>query len=85
METIMDDLSTELNTYRTKLPTLLGQQGKFVLIKGDAIDGVYNTYAEAMTAGYSKHGLDKPFFVRKISPIEQVSFFSRDLGAACQA
>lgn len=79
----MDDLSKELSTYRLKLPTLIGQQGKFVLIKGENIDGVYNTYSEAMTAGYTKHGISSPFFVRKISPVEQVLFFSRDLGTEC--
>lgn len=79
----MNPLATELKTYQEKLPTLLGQQGKFVLIHGEEVDGVFDTYAEAMNAGYEKHGLDKAFFVRKISPVEQVLFFSRDF--ACQA
>lgn len=81
----MEPLATELKTYQAKLPTLLGQQGKFVLIHGEEVDGVYETYAEAMNAGYAKHGLDEPFFVRKITPVEQVLHFSRPLDTACQA
>lgn len=81
----MSNFELELKTYHEKLPTLMGQQGKFVLIRGDKVDGVFETYAEAMSAGYRLHGLDSPFFVRKISPVEQVMFFTRDMGAECPA
>lgn len=78
-------LEKELATYQAKLPTLLGQQGKFVLIHGDEIDGVYDSYSEAMTAGYKKLGIDKQFFVKKISPIDQVLYFTRDFSGVCPA
>lgn len=73
----MEALAAELKTYQAKLPTLLGQAGKYVLIHGEDVEGVFDTYSEAMSAGYTKLGVDKPFFVRKISPVEQVLFFSR--------
>lgn len=78
----MDALSTELKTYQAKLPNLLGHQGKFVLIHGEEIVGLFDSYADAMTVGYEKIGL-KPFLVRKITPVEQALFFTRDIGAAC--
>lgn len=81
----MENLTTELKTYQAKLPTLLGQQGKFVLIHDDVIDGIYESYSEAMTAGYKLLGIEKQFFVKKISPIDQVLYFTRDFSAACPA
>ena len=37
-------LELELETYKRKLPELLDAEGKFVLIRGDEVAGVLDTY-----------------------------------------
>lgn len=77
-------LQQELETYQKALPGLIDKAGKYVLIKGDAIIGTFDSYADALSAGYEKFALT-PFMVKCISPTEQVAFFTRDLRAACPA
>lgn len=74
----MGTLDTELATYNAQLRTLLKHQGKFVLIKGDAVSGVFDTYGDAMKQGYEKFGL-AGFLVKRILPTEQVLFISRNV------
>ncbi len=69
-------LEKELETYKSKLPELLADEGKFVLICGDAIIGVYGTYEDAIKEGYSKFKLE-PFLVKQIQSIEQAQFITR--------
>ncbi len=80
----MAALEKELLTYSQKLPTLLAQQGKYVLIGGAEVIGVYDSYEDALKVGYEHFKLS-PFLVKQIAPAERVAFFSRDLGAACLA
>ncbi|MDH0493383.1 hypothetical protein [Comamonas aquatica] len=80
----MSNLNTELNTYREKLPTLLGQIGKYAIVKGTEIVGVYDSYEDALKFGYNKFGLE-PFLVKRIAPAEQISYFTRDFAQACPA
>ena len=47
---------------------------------GDDVLGIYDSYQDALTAGYEKVGLD-PFLVKRISAIESVAYFSRELVA----
>jgi hypothetical protein len=68
-------LETELETYKTKLPELLADEGKFVLVHGDKIIDVYGTYEDAIKAGYSRFGLT-PFLVKQVESIDQVQFIS---------
>ena len=75
-------LETELEIYKKNLPNLLGEQGKFVLISGNQIVGIFGTYEDALTIGYEKFGL-QPFLVKKISAVEQVQRFTRDLDVPC--
>ncbi len=79
----MSKFEVELKTYEQKLPELLAQEGKFIVIKGDAIIGMYDTYSDALQAGYAKVGLEE-FFVRQIAALPQMSYFSRDLVACPQ-
>ncbi len=79
----MANLQTELKTYAERLPTLLGQSGKFVLIRGTELVATYDTYEDALKVGFEKFGLDA-FLVKRIAPAEQVAFFTRDL-QACPA
>lgn len=72
----MGILDTEIATYNAKLPTLIKQQGKFAVVKGDSIAGVFDSYGDALKDGYEKFGLEH-FLVKQIMPAEQVSFISR--------
>ena len=71
-------LEQELQTYKTKLPELLADdgEGKFALVHGDKVVEVYGTYEDALKAGYSQFGLN-PFLVKQIQSVEQVHFISR--------
>jgi hypothetical protein len=80
----MAALEKEMITYGKKLPSLIAQQGKFVLIQGDDVVGVYDSYEDALKFGYERFKLD-PFLVKQIAPAERVSFFTRDIGSACPA
>lgn len=69
-------LERELETYRQKLPELLADEGKFVLIHGDEVVDVFGTYEDAIKEGYGKFRL-APFLVKQIQSVEQVHFISR--------
>ena len=70
-------LEKEMETYHSKLPALLAEQGKYVLICGDQVKGIYGTYEDALSAGYRERGIT-PFLVKKIASIEQVHSISRN-------
>lgn len=79
-----EPLKKEIETYNAKLPELIGNSlGKFVLIHGSEIEGVYDTYADALKVGYEKFQLN-PFMVKQIAPAERIQFFTRELDLACQ-
>jgi hypothetical protein len=63
-------LAKEYETYKSKLPELVRHEGKFVLIQGTDVVGIFASYEEALTAGYQKFGPEAPFFVKKISSVE---------------
>ncbi len=69
-------LEQELETYKNKLPELVANEGKFVLIHGDDVVNMYDSYEDAIKEGYSRFGL-KPFLVKQIESTEQVHFISR--------
>lgn len=69
-------LEKELATYNQKLPEFKGSEGKFVVIHGDDVLGIYSTYDDAIKEGYSKLGL-KPFLVKQVNTLEQIQFISR--------
>lgn len=61
-------LEKELETFRRELPRLLADpanQGKYVLIKGETVAGIYPTMDEAVDAGYARFGLP-PFLAKLI-------------------
>ncbi len=69
----------ELAAYEKQKKTLLaGSEGKYALVIGDAIEGVWGTYEDALQQGYKLRGLE-PFLVKKIENPEIVHFFTRDL------
>jgi hypothetical protein len=79
----MSALEREIQTYNEKLSEMLPHIGKFVLIRGDDIEGFFDTYGDALKAAYSKHP-DGQFLVKRIAPAEQVSYFTRDFAIECR-
>jgi hypothetical protein len=75
-------LETELKTYEAHKHELLADEGKFVVIHGDHILGIYGTYEDALKFGYDNCKLE-PFLVKKIQAVEQLHYFTRDLPAEC--
>jgi len=63
----------EWNLYRREVGRWLtdGHEGKFVLIKGESVIGLYDTWAEARKEGRKRYGMD-PFLVQPIQPEETV-------------
>jgi len=76
------DLAKELQTYREKLPELLADEGKFVLIRGKQVIDVFGTYEDAIKAGYEQFKLE-PFLVKQIHAMEEVHFITRLFGVPC--
>ena len=72
----MSALEKELETYREKLPSLLPEEGKFVLIHDGDVAGTFDTYSDALTEGYKLFKLE-PFLVKQIQAIEQAHFIAR--------
>lgn len=83
MTTPTPSLEKEIETFNRLLrSTLLKDEGKYALIMGDTLIGVYGTYEDALGIGYEKAKL-APFLVKKISGAESISYFSRDIGEEC--
>jgi len=68
----------ELETYKKRLPELLRDEGKFVVIRGEEIIGVWPGYEEALAEGYQRFGLT-PFMVKRIEWAETVQTITRDV------
>jgi hypothetical protein len=73
----MDRLSIELKTFAAHLQSLLGtSEGKFVLIRGEEIAGVFDNQMDAISAGYGSFG-NVPFLVKQILKVDMpISFVS---------
>ena len=72
-------LEKELATFERLKDHLVSESdGKFAVITGDELLGVYSTYDDALKIGHEKCKLH-PFLVKKISDVEPVNFFSRSL------
>jgi hypothetical protein len=74
----MEALDRELETYLGKLASLLSEEGKFAVISGDSVLGVFDDYESGLKAGYEKCGL-RPFLVKKIETSETVQFFAPNM------
>ena len=60
----------EKKAYENALPDLLKEEGKFALVKGENVVGVYESYEDALKVGYEKFGLES-FFIKRIQQIEE--------------
>ena len=63
-----------------KICLVVESEGKYALIQGDSVAGIWDTYEDALKAGYAQFGL-KPFLVKQIQGIERVHFFTRNFVA----
>jgi hypothetical protein len=61
-------LETELNIYAAKVAGLKADEGKFVLIQGENIVGIYQTHEQALKHGRAQFGAT-PFLVKQIEYI----------------
>lgn len=75
-------LERELATYAKEKSKMLAEEGKFAVIEGDAVIGIYTSYEDAVKVGYDKCGL-RDFLVKKIESTETVHWFTRELHAPC--
>ena len=61
-----ESLANELATYEWHKDELVRpHEGKFVLIHGEDIAGIWDTYQDALAAGYKQFGLE-PFLVKQV-------------------
>jgi hypothetical protein len=66
-------LAVEWEAYRREVGRLLaeGYEGRHVLMKGEAILGIYDTHDQALEAGYVRF-LNQPFLVHQIQTRERL-------------
>lgn len=76
-------LEHEMATYRKEHDKLLAHAGKYVVISGDRVVGVFAAYEDALREGYKACGI-APFLVKLIERIETAHFFSRDVIPPCR-
>lgn len=77
-------LEIELATYKALYAELAPQEGKYALIAGKELLGVFESHSDALTAGYKARGI-RPFLVKRISTVEPVANYSRALRQPCTA
>jgi hypothetical protein len=71
-----EPLAVEWSTYLREVSRLLaeGQEGRWVLIKGEEIIGIYDTHDEAAGQGYDRY-LRQGFLIHQIQERERVIRF----------
>lgn len=71
-------LEKETKYFEKKLPELIPTKvGKFVLIKDERIEGIYDALNDALKSGYEKFK-DQPFLVKQIVPAQQPLNFANN-------
>jgi hypothetical protein len=75
------ELETEIKTYFEKRSAYLNDaKGKYILIKGEDVIGVFDSYLDALKTGYEKYG-NVAFLVKQILEIEpELKFTANILG-----
>lgn len=77
-------LERELSTFQNlKLELARQSLGKFALVHGERLIGVYDSYEDALQAGYEIVGLDEPFLVRQVERTETVHHIYRGALTEC--
>lgn len=73
----MIQLDREFKVYKQRLPELLNTQaGRFVVIKGDEVTSLHDTYEAALDWAYDHYGLNQ-FFVKEVTDARPVTHYSR--------
>jgi hypothetical protein len=73
-EDALAELAEERATYRDRLPELVREhEGRFVLIKGQNLVGVFSDRSAALQEGYRRFGI-VPFLVRQVAASEPVVY-----------
>jgi hypothetical protein len=73
----MDHLEVELRTFEAHLPDMLkAGAGHFVVIKGERVCQLLDSYEEALDWGYEQFGLE-PFLVKEVLATEPLVYFFR--------
>jgi hypothetical protein len=64
----LKSLKRELGTYRRELPRLLaeGEEGRFVVIRGEQLLGTWDTYRDASQYAREKFDPDQLFLLQRI-------------------
>ena len=71
-------LLKETRFFESKLPDLVKSDvGRFVLIKGEELKGVFESQQDAIKAGYELFK-GEPFFVKQIVPVQQPLNFANN-------
>lgn len=75
------ELESELQYFEARRAELVeSARGKYALIKGNQLGGIYADRNEAIRAGYEKFG-NEPFLVKEILEVDiPLNFTSFDLG-----
>lgn len=70
-------LEIETETYKRERARLLleGNEGKYVVIKGENVLGTYCTLGDALRAGYDRYNLEE-FLCKKVQEHERPLHFS---------
>ncbi len=72
-------LQQELKTFEAHRAELNGQApGKFALVHGSGIRGIFDTEADAIREGYRQFG-NVPFLVKRIEPVDTPERFVSNL------
>ena len=71
-------LERESATYQRELERLIreGEGSRFALIRGEEVVSVWDTYRDAIQAGYDRFGLE-PFMVKQVLRSEQPVVLTR--------
>ena len=63
-------LETEIETFEKNRERLVAAgEGKFALVHGDTIVGIYESKSDAISQGYQKFG-NRPFLVKQILKVD---------------
>lgn len=72
-------LKEELETYWKNKKKLVDESnGRYVLIKGTSIIGIYESEKDALQDGITRFG-NVPFLVKKIEEVEQVQHYTSNI------
>lgn len=79
--TAVTELNSELRYFEAHRAELVRtSRGKYALIKGEQLGGIYEDQNEAIRAGYEKFG-NEPFLVKEILEVDiPLNFTSFNLG-----